>query len=104
MTLNDSTRRALRTGYQFLIACIGIVPVLAEVIPAHSPLAAQLAVVLAFLAAVTKVLNTLEDRGLIPAFLKAPASPGANPVPDPGSAPGSVAPGPESGAPDAFLG
>lgn len=68
--MNDSTRRALRTAYQFLVACIGIVPVLMTVVPASSPLAARLAVVLGFLAAVTKVINALEDRGLIPAWLK----------------------------------
>jgi hypothetical protein len=71
--MNDSTRRALRTAYQFLVACIGIVPILALALPQSSPLAAKLAVVLGFLAVATKVVNALEDRGLIPAWLKAGA-------------------------------
>lgn len=75
ITLNDSTRRALRTAYQFLVACIGIVPVLMTVVPATSPLYARLAVVLGFLAAATKVLNYLEDKNYIPAWLKVAAVP-----------------------------
>ena len=69
-TLNDSTRRALRTGYQFVIACIGIVPVLVLAVPADSPLATKLLVILGFVTAATKVINALEDRHLIPAWLK----------------------------------
>jgi len=81
MKLNDATRRALRTIYQFILACVGIIPVLTELLPKDSPLVAQLLVVLGFLVAAVKVLNELEDRGIIPAWLKAPASEGANPLP-----------------------
>lgn len=82
MKLNDSTRRALRTAYQFVFALIGILPTFALLLPSDSPLVAQIGVVLGWLIVVTKFLNSLEDRGVIPAWLKAPASGGANPVPD----------------------
>lgn len=82
LTLNDSTRRALRTAYQYIVALVGIVPTLVLLVPTGSPLAAKLAIVLGYVAIATKVLNSLEDKGLIPAWLKAPASEGANPVPD----------------------
>ena len=81
MKLNDSTRRALRTGYQFVVALAGIVPTFLLALPTDSPLATRMAVVLGFLTLATKFLNSLEDRGVIPAWLKAPASDGANPVP-----------------------
>ena len=72
ITLSDSTRRALRTAYQFLVACIGIIPVLVLAVPSDSPLAAKLAVVLGFITVATKVVNYLEDKALIPAWLKTP--------------------------------
>ena len=75
MKLNDSTRRALRTAYQFLVACIGIVPTLLLIVPSNGPLAAKLAVVLGFVTVATKVLNSLEDHQLIPAWLKTTATP-----------------------------
>jgi len=68
--MNDSTRRSLRTAYQFLVACIGIVPVLLTIVPHTSPLAARLAVVLVGLTAASKIINSLEDHNLIPAWLK----------------------------------
>lgn len=77
--MNDSTRRALRTAYQVLIAAVTVIPALAailfEVIPAGSPIGAKavavIAAVVAGAAVVTKVLNRLEDAHLFPAWLKA---------------------------------
>lgn len=36
------------------------------------------------IALLTWVVNALEDKGVVPAMLKSPASSGANPVPDDG--------------------
>jgi hypothetical protein len=65
--MNPSTKRALRTGYQAVIALIVIIPVLLTALP----VAAQVTAVVGAVAAVAKVLNALEDAGLIPAWLKA---------------------------------
>jgi hypothetical protein len=80
--LNDSTRRMLRTVYQLLVALIPALPTLALLTEGHPPLEAAIATLIGWGALVTKVLNAAEDRGWIPAFLKAPASDGAQPVPD----------------------
>lgn len=75
--MTDSTRRALRTGYQTLIAALAAIGVLASFIPqiqATFPEIAALAVTVAGGAvAVSKVINALEDAGVIPAWLKAGA-------------------------------
>lgn len=79
--MSDPIRRALRTLFQF-IAGGGIAAIITEVIAkVDDPLAqVSIAAVGAFLVALAQ--NELEDRGAIPAFGKAPASDGANPVPD----------------------
>lgn len=87
MTLNDSTRRALRTAYQYLLAAgLGLPPLLAlipdSLLKENAGVATLIGGLLAVLLVVVKVLNTLEDRGVIPAWLKSPASDGANPKPD----------------------
>lgn len=79
--MSDSTRRALRTAYQFVIALIAIVPTIALVLPNDSPIGADIAVVLGWLVIVSKLINSLEDRGAIPAWLKAPNTPAVAPVP-----------------------
>lgn len=77
--MSDSTRRSLRTAYQTLIAALTTIPAIAaillQIVPADSgaELAALVASVVAGVAVVTKVLNVLEDAGLIPAWLKAKA-------------------------------
>jgi len=76
--MNDSTRRSLRTLYQGIVALLTIVPVLLSIVLPLLPPGTDLTVkvgaiaasVLAGLAVVTKVINALEDRGLIPAWLK----------------------------------
>lgn len=90
--MNDSTRRGLRTAIDFLpavlLACAACFADpdfrnaltdlgLGGLIPIFS------AVVLVLLTLISKIKNALEDAGKIPALLKAPASQGENPVPDP---------------------
>jgi hypothetical protein len=82
--VNDSTRRTIRTVYQTTVALLTIVPVLLVVVldalPEGSDLKVKVAAIgasiLAGVAAVTKILTALEDRGIIPAWLK--AEPGAD--------------------------
>lgn len=77
--MNDSTRRTIRTVYQTAVALLTAVPVILVIVldalPEGSDLkikaAAIFASVLAGVAAVTKILTALEDRGIIPAWLKA---------------------------------
>jgi hypothetical protein len=75
--MTESTRRALRTLYQGLIAVVVTIPLLAGVaaaLPEEFPYKGRIVAILLTLAAVTaavsKVLNELEDRGLVPAWLK----------------------------------
>lgn len=70
MTLSPSTKRALRTAYQGVVALVTIVPLVIAVLPGDSPLAVQLAVVVGAVGVVSKVMNVLEDSGYLPAWLK----------------------------------
>lgn len=70
LTLSPATKRALRTLYQGVLALITLVPALVVALPEGSPLAVKLGAVVAAVAAVSGVLNKLEDAGLIPAWLK----------------------------------
>lgn len=88
---NDSTRRSLRTGIDAILTVLTatiamlLFPGLAELVDswtAAGTTAAAGIVCGALLLFFTKVRNALEDRGKIPALLKAPASSGADPVPD----------------------
>lgn len=67
--MTDSTKRALRTVYQSILAAVVVVPLLATALEG-TPLAAKLAVVLTVIGLVSKVVNVLEDSGLIPSWLK----------------------------------
>lgn len=77
--MNDSTRRTIRTVYQTTVALLTTIPVILLVVldalPEGSDLrvkvAAIAASILAGIAAVTKILTALEDRGIIPPWLKA---------------------------------
>lgn len=77
--MNDSTRRTIRTVYQTAVALLTTVPVLLVIVLDALPegsdikvrVAAIAASILAGVAAVTKILTALEDRGIIPAWLKA---------------------------------
>ena len=81
--MNDSTRRGLRTAYQLLISLIAVLPTLA-VLDWGDDTGKALATLIAWGAVATKLINALEDSGSLPAILKAPASDGANPIPDDG--------------------
>ena len=78
--MNDSTRRAIRTALQSIVGALGA-GVLNLVFTGINPgWRAVAAVVLTTV--FTQIQNALEDRGTIPALLKAPASDGAEPIPD----------------------
>lgn len=84
MTMTDSTRRALRVLAHGLVAFVIAVPVMAAALPTPAGRIADVAAaVVALCAVAAKVINALEDAGLIPAVLKAPASDGADPIPSP---------------------
>jgi hypothetical protein len=79
--MNDATRRALRSLFQ-----VGLVTAFVQLLIAFNvPVTAQQQAAIVAFATPLLVLvqNLLEDAGSIPAYGKAPASPGANPVPDP---------------------
>lgn len=79
--MKDSTRRSLRTLYQGVLASFTVVPVLCgallSALPSDSSFSAKIGVVAAAFVAgqavVTKLVNDLEERGLIPAWLKEPS-------------------------------
>lgn len=80
--MTDPQRRALRTLLQAAVGAIGagLINLLAP--KGISPeWLAVIGVVLTTL--FTQIQNSLEDAGTIPALLKAPASSGENPIPDP---------------------
>lgn len=77
--MKESTKRALRTAYQGAIALVTLVPALLAVLPADSPLAVKLGGAVASVAVVSKVLNVLEERGLIPAWMKSTPAPAVPP-------------------------
>lgn len=73
-SLSDSSARGLRTGYQAFVGLLGLVPTLIAcfaVIPQDTPGYAQLVVIMANVVVWTgiasKILNVLEDSGVIPA-------------------------------------
>lgn len=93
MKLPDSVRRAVRTYLDALLGTFLGLWAAAGIGATQLPGVADLAVIgkLALAAAIASVpalvsfvKNELEDRGAIPALLKAPSSDGADPVPDDG--------------------
>lgn len=89
--MRDSTRRAIRSGIDVVLAVLTaagaalVFPGVGDLIDSWTSPGSVLAagVILgALIVFFTKVRNTLEDAGTIPAFLKAPPSPGANPTPN----------------------
>lgn len=70
MTLSTGTKRTIRTAYQGLVALFTVVPIFIALLPADAPLAVQLASVIVAVTGVTKLINKLEDAGVIPAWLK----------------------------------
>lgn len=78
MTLKASTKRSLRSGFHALIAVLTVLPLLASSVAAPEKAAGVVAAV----AVVSKVVNALEDAGLIPAWLKDGAATPAAPAED----------------------
>lgn len=71
MPLSESTKRSLRTAYQAVLALIVIIPVIVQVMPNQAgPIAVVAATLVAAVTAATKVINALEDKGAIPAWLR----------------------------------
>lgn len=82
--MTDAVRRALRTLLWLTIAAAGAVPALAAAFNVDAALVGKIVAAFTFAGVlITAAINGLEDRGTIPAVLKAPPSAGANPVPDP---------------------
>lgn len=86
----DSIRRALRTFFQ---AFVGVLALEVGALLIHPELLYDVAwlqrvgiaaTAAGLVALVSFAHNALEDAGAVPALGKAPASAGANPVPDPG--------------------
>lgn len=72
--ISDSTARGLRTAYQAAVGLIGMVPALITIfalLPTNTPGYAQIGAIVANVVVWTgiasKVINALEDRGVIPA-------------------------------------
>lgn len=78
--MSDSLRRGLRTLLDALLAVLAAGVVDAYLLNLDATQRATL--VVALTGVISAVKNGLEDRGAIPALLKAPASSGAHPVPD----------------------
>jgi hypothetical protein len=79
---SDPIRRAVRTLLQ-LIAGGGLSVFTTEVLADVDDPTAKAALALFFAFVVSWAQNELEDRGTVPALLKATASSGENPVPNP---------------------
>lgn len=79
--MSDSTRRAIRTALQSIVGALGA-GVLNLVFKGVNPGWLAVAAVVAT-TVFTQIQNALEDSGKIPALLKAPASDGVEPLPDP---------------------
>jgi hypothetical protein len=79
--MTDATRRALRTLLQF-IAAGGLTAFVDEVVAKISDGRLTALVLAGSLLLVTYAQNWLEDNTTFPALLKAPPSPGVNPVLD----------------------
>jgi hypothetical protein len=81
--MTDAIRRGLRTALWGLVAMTGAIPGLAAAFDLPAGIVAKVTTVFTAIAAlVTVAINAAEDKGLVPALLKAPASSGENPLPD----------------------
>lgn len=76
--MKASTKRAIRTAYQLVVALATFVPLVVLLVPVEftpAAVAAALPALVAWAAFVTKVVNAAEDAGLIPAWLRDDAPP-----------------------------
>lgn len=80
--MTDAVRRGVRTALWCVITMAGAIPTLAAIFDLDAGTVAKVtAVFTLFTSVLTSIINGLEDKGTIPAVLKAPASPGENPIP-----------------------
>ena len=68
--MTDSTRRVVRTVYQILVALVVAIPVIIGVLPPDMAASTYVIAFAAWTAVVARVMNTLEDAGLLPRWLK----------------------------------
>lgn len=81
--MTDAVRRAIRTLLWMTLAAAGAIPALAAAFDMDAALVGKIVASFTFAGVIlTAMINGLEDRGTIPALLKAPPSGGANPVPE----------------------
>lgn len=81
--LNDSTRRSLRTVLDVVPAIAATLLIIVPSLGLSAATVAQVGAILGGLVVLfAKIRNALEDSGVLPALLKAPASEGVHPIPD----------------------
>lgn len=68
--MKDSTKRTLRTGMQLVVALATAIPLIVFALPDDVQATPVAACMLAWVGVVTRVLTSLEDAGLIPAWLR----------------------------------
>lgn len=69
--MSDSTKRTVRTFVQFVVSAAAVLPAVVLLLPpGDRRVAAALAAVVVVATTITKVWNLLEDRGVIPPWLK----------------------------------
>lgn len=81
--MTDALRRGIRSALWMVLAMAGAVPALAAAFDLPTTQVAKITAMFTTVAAVlTAIVNAAEDKGVIPALLKSPASSGENPIPD----------------------
>lgn len=68
--MSDSNRRVIRTIYQIVAAIITAAPIVVAGLPEDVSNEALIVGFGAWVALVARLINTLEDEGIIPAWLK----------------------------------
>lgn len=69
--MTKSTRRVLRTVYQIAVGLVTAVPLIVLALPADVQASAVAIGVGVWIGVVARIINSLEDAGYIPAWLKA---------------------------------
>lgn len=74
MKLKESTKRAIRTAFHLIVGVVTAIPVVVAIITANLSVGAEVTAILGTVVAtsvtVSKILNALEEMGLIPAWLR----------------------------------
>lgn len=68
--MSESTKRGLRTGYQIAVALVTAVPLILFALPEDVATTPVVVAVGVWIGVVSKVINSLEDAGFLPAWLK----------------------------------